>query len=79
MNSVNSPMNKRFQANDHQLAFEIVKFEIVGFRKCGGCLRQMEDMAYRITVCYGCCASPYVMNVVHKDDNGMWRQRDVVR
>ena len=37
---INSPVNNRFQANDHQLAFEIAKFEIVYCRKCGECLHE---------------------------------------
>ena len=34
--SIYSPMNNKFQANDHQFVFEIAKFENISHRKCSG-------------------------------------------
>ena len=39
--SINSPVNNRFQANNHQLPLEVVKFKKVGYGRCDGCLPEL--------------------------------------
>ena len=43
-------MSTRFHANDHQLALEIPKFKIVGYRRCDGCLYEELGMFF-----HKCC------------------------
>ena len=42
--SINSPTNDLFQANDHQLLFDIAKFKKVDYRRCDGCLYEEFGM-----------------------------------